>query len=75
MHKYIHIQTYTYIHAYMHTFVHAYMHRYILQAGPHYSIDHGQWKNGINRWATCKRLLNDPVRQQPNGFFTNSASS
>src|SRR6218665_2871484 len=51
MHKYmyIHIQRYrpTYIHAYMHIFIHTHMPDNIIQAGPNYSIDQGQWENGI----------------------------
>jgi len=39
------IHSFTYIHAYIHT----YMHDYMIQAGPHYSKDHGQLENGTNR--------------------------
>src|SRR6218665_3587176 len=31
--------------------IHTYMHDYIIQAGPNYSIDQGQWDNGINLQA------------------------
>jgi len=46
MHKYIHIRKYAYIHAYIHTY--ACMNTYTIRP-PHYSIDHGQWENDVNR--------------------------
>jgi len=46
-----------------------------MHAWLHYSIDREQWKNGINRLAYCKKVLNDPARQQHNSCFTNPASS
>ena len=55
MHACINAYIYKDIHTFMHTFIHTYihtymcMHEYTIEAGLHYSIDHGQWKNDINR--------------------------
>jgi len=33
------------------------MHDYMIQAGPHYSIDHGQWENGTIGRLIVKKTI------------------